>query len=92
MTQIRKGDKVIVTTGKEKGKRGTVLKVSSDRVTINDINLVKKHIKPNPIKNKIGGIEAKIMSLHISNIKVVDENGKASLIGIKEDDGGKIVF
>ncbi|MDU0810369.1 MAG: 50S ribosomal protein L24 [Burkholderia sp.] len=92
MNRIRKGDEVVVTTGKDRGKRGTVLKVHGGRATIDGINLVKKHMKPNPIKNKIGGLESKMMSVHISNITFFDKNGKASRIGIKIDDGKKIRF
>ena len=92
MNKIRKGDEVIVTTGKDKGKRGTVLVVAEDRVTVEGINLVKKHVKPNPMKGTTGGVEAKSMSLHISNVAVVDANGKASRVGIKVEDGKKVRF
>ncbi|MDR5855632.1 50S ribosomal protein L24 [Caballeronia sp. LZ062] len=92
MNKIRKGDEVIVITGKDKGKRGTVLAVAEDRVTVEGINLVKKHVKPNPMKGTTGGVEAKSMPLHISNVALVDANGKASRVGIKVEDGRKVRF
>jgi large subunit ribosomal protein L24 len=92
MNKIRKGDEVIVITGKDKGKRGTVLVVAENRVTVEGINLVKKHVKPNPMKGTTGGVEAKTMSLHISNVALVDANGKASRVGIKVEDGKRVRF
>ncbi|CCD39066.1 LSU ribosomal protein L24p (L26e) [Candidatus Paraburkholderia kirkii UZHbot1] len=92
MNKIRKGDEVIVITGKDKGKRGTVLAVAEDRVTVEGINLVKKHVKPNPMKGTTGGVEAKSMPLHISNVALVDANGKASRVGIKVEEGKKVRF
>ncbi|KND60002.1 LSU ribosomal protein L24p (L26e) [Candidatus Burkholderia verschuerenii] len=92
MNKIRKGDEVIVTTGKDKGKRGTVLVVAEDCVTVEGINLVKKHVKPNPMKGTTGGVEAKSMPLHISNVALVDANGKASHVGIKVEDFKKVRF
>ena len=61
MNKIRKGDEVIVVTGKDKGKRGVVLAVGAEHVTVEGINLVKKHVKPNPMKGTTGGVEAKTM-------------------------------
>jgi large subunit ribosomal protein L24 len=93
MNKIRKGDEVIVITGKDKGKRGVVLAVHADeRVTVEGINLVKKHVKPNPMKGTTGGVEAKTMPLHISNIALVDANGKASRVGIKVEGSEKVRF
>ncbi|SAK76323.1 50S ribosomal protein L24 [Caballeronia catudaia] len=92
MNKIRKGDEVIVITGKDKGKRGTVLVVDGERVTVEGINLVKKHVKPNPMKGTTGGVEAKTMPLHISNVALVDASGKASRVGIKVEDGKKVRF
>jgi large subunit ribosomal protein L24 len=92
MNKIRKGDEVIVITGKDKGKRGVVLVVSDDRVTVEGVNLVKKHVKPNPMKGTTGGVEAKTMPLHISNVALVDASGKASRVGIKVEDGKKVRF
>jgi large subunit ribosomal protein L24 len=92
MKKIRKGDEVIVVTGKDKGKRGTVLVVGAEHVTVEGINLVKKHVKPNPMKGSTGGVESKSMPLHISNIALVDANGKASRVGIKVEEGKKVRF
>ncbi|UDG81864.1 50S ribosomal protein L24 [Candidatus Vallotia cooleyia] len=91
MNKIRKGDEVIVISGKDKGKRGTVQAVSGDRVTVEGINLVKKHVKPNPIKSTIGGVESKSMPLHRSNVAYVDANGRPSRIEIKQLENGKKV-
>jgi len=92
MNRIRKGDEVIVTVGKDKGKRGVVLKVGDERVTVEGINIVKKHVKPNPMKGKTGGVEAKTMPLHISNVALVDANGKPSRVGIKVEGDKKVRF
>jgi large subunit ribosomal protein L24 len=69
MRKIRKGDDVVVLTGKDKGKRGTVLRVVDDgHVVVENVNMVKKHQKPNPQRGEPGGILDKEMPLHISNI------------------------
>ena len=67
-SKIRKGDDVIVLAGKDKGKRGTVLRVLEDRVVVENINLARKHVKPNPNRGEQGGIVDKEMPLHISNV------------------------
>ena len=92
MNKIRKGDEVIVTTGKDKGKRGVVLAVGEERVTVEGINIAKKHVKPNPMKGTTGGVEAKVMPLHISNVALVDANGKPSRVGIKVEGDKKVRF
>jgi large subunit ribosomal protein L24 len=92
MNKIRKGDEVIVIAGKDKGKRGSVLVVDGDRVTVEGLNLVKKHVKPNPMKGTTGGVESKSMPLHISNVSLVDTNGKPSRVGIKVEEGKKVRF
>jgi large subunit ribosomal protein L24 len=92
MNKIRKGDEVLVITGKDKGKRGIVLSVGEERVTVEGINLVKKHVKPHPMKGTTGGVEAKTMPLHISNVALVDANGKASRVGIKVENDKKVRF
>jgi large subunit ribosomal protein L24 len=69
MRKIRKGDDVVVLTGKDKGKRGTVLRVVDDgHVVVENVNMVKKHQKPNPQRGEPGGILDKEMPLHISNV------------------------
>jgi len=92
MNKIRKGDEVIVVTGKDKGKRGVVLAIGEERVTVEGINIAKKHVKPNPMKGTTGGVEAKAMPLHISNVALVDANGKASRVGIKVEGDKKVRF
>jgi large subunit ribosomal protein L24 len=92
MQKIRKGDTVVVTTGREKGKRGTVLRVlDSDKVLIEGVNRVKKHQRPNPVKGQTGGIIDKEMPLHLSNVMLVNPaTGKGDRVGIKflEAQGG----
>jgi large subunit ribosomal protein L24 len=91
-SKIRKGDDVIVLAGKDKGKRGTVLRVLDDRVVVENINLAKKHVKPNPNKGEQGGIVDKEMPLHISNIAVFNPTtNKGDRVGFKTlDDGRKV--
>ena len=90
--RIRKGDDVIVIAGKDKGKRGTVLSVSEDRILVENINLAKKHVKPNPNVGEQGGIVDKEMALAISNVAVFNPTtDKADSIGFKTlDDGRKV--
>ena len=86
MQKIRKGDTVVVTTGSEKGKRGTVLRVliESRKVLIEGVNRVKKHQRPNPIKGQTGGIIDKEMPLAISNVMLVNPaTGKGDRVGFK---------
>ena len=93
MKKIRKGDKVIVRVGKDKGKHGVVLAVLARGVIVEGINLVKKHVKPNPVKGVTGGVQVKAMPIHVSNIALVDANGKASRVGVKvKDDKTKVRF
>jgi len=92
MNKIRKGDEVIVTTGKDKGRRGTVLEVfADDRVLVEGVNLAKKHIKPNPNIGEMGGIKDKAMPLDISNVLVFNpKSKKGERVGIRvNDDGSK---
>jgi large subunit ribosomal protein L24 len=92
MKKIRKGDQVIVTTGKDKGKRGTVLRVfESGKVLIEGVNRVKKHQRPNPMKGQTGGIVDKEMPIDISNVMLVNPaTGKGDRVGFKflEAQGG----
>lgn len=94
MRKIKKGDDVVVITGKDKGRRGTVLKVGEERVVVAGINRVKKHTKPNPMKGITGGIVDKEMPIHISNIAIFNPaTQKADRIGIRQlDDGRKVRF
>ncbi|HLX22911.1 MAG TPA: 50S ribosomal protein L24 [Usitatibacter sp.] len=85
MQKIRKGDTVVVTTGSEKGKRGTVLRVfESGKVLIEGVNRAKKHQRPNPVKGQTGGIIDKEMPLAISNVMLVNPaTGKGDRVGFK---------
>jgi large subunit ribosomal protein L24 len=69
MNKLRKGDEVVVTTGRDKGRRGTIIKiVDGDHVLVENVNMVKRHTKPNPMRNTQGGIVEKEAPLHISNV------------------------
>ena len=85
MNKIRKGDQVIVLTGRDKGKRGTVSqRVDEDRIVVDGVNIVKKHVKPNPMKGTTGGVVEKTMSIHQSNVAIFNPvSGKADRVGIK---------
>jgi large subunit ribosomal protein L24 len=90
--KIRKGDEVIVITGKDKGRRGTVLQVfADDRVLVEGVNLAKKHIKPNPNIGEMGGIKDKAMPLDVSNVMVFNpKTKKGERVGFRFDkDGNK---
>ena len=93
MNMIKKGDDVIVIAGKDKGKRGNVMRVlDNGRVMVDGINIVKKHVRPNPQAGETGGIVEKEAALDISNISLYDAaSGKASRIGIKVLEDGKKV-
>lgn len=86
MNKIRKGDQVIVLAGRDKGKRGTVSsRVDDDRLLVEGINIVKKHVKPNPLKGTTGGVIDKTMPIHQSNIAIYNPaTGKADRVGIKQ--------
>ena len=94
MRKIKKGDEVIIITGKDKGKRGSVLNVADDRVLVENCNMAKKHVKPNPNVGETGGIVDKEMPLHISNIALFNPaTGKADRAGIKTlKDGSKVRY
>lgn len=85
MRKIKKGDDVVVTTGRDKGKRGTVLRlVEGTHVVVEGVNKVKKHERPNPMKNTQGGIIDKEMPLHVSNVALFNPaTKKADRAGIK---------
>ena len=93
MNKIRKGDEVIVLTGRDKGKRGKVsLRKDDSYVLVDGINMVKKHTKPNPLKGVVGGIIQKTMPIHQSNLAIFNvASGKADRVGIKLLADGKRV-
>ena len=93
MNKIRKGDEIIVIAGRDKGKRGTVtLRADDSHLVIEGINLVKKHVKPNPMKGTTGGIVEKSMPIHQSNVAIFNAAaGKADRVGIKvQADGARV--
>jgi large subunit ribosomal protein L24 len=93
MNKIRKGDEVVVTTGKDKGKRGAVLGVlDTGRVVVEGVNKVKRHTRPNPMKGVSGGILEKEMSIHVSNVALFNSaTQKADRVGFKLlEDGRKV--
>ena len=94
MRKIKKGDDVIVIAGKDKGKRGSVLRVIEDRVVVENCNMAKKHVKPNPNTGETGGIVEKEMPLHISNSALFNPaSNKGERVGIKIlEDGRKVRF
>ncbi|MEY4100639.1 MAG: hypothetical protein RL300_1810, partial [Pseudomonadota bacterium] len=85
MNKIRKGDDVIVLTGRDKGKRGKVTSRKDDsHLVVEGVNIVKKHTKPNPMKGEAGGIVEKTMAIHQSNVAIFNAaTGKADRVGIK---------
>ena len=95
MNKIRKGDQVIVLTGRDKGKRGDVSQVvDATHVVVGGINTVKKHAKPNPMKNQPGGIVTKEVPIHVSNVAIWNPvTQKPDRIGFKlMEDGRKLRF
>ena len=93
MNKIRKGDQVVVLTGRDKGKRGTVVqRVDDERIVVEGVNMVKKHVKPNPMKGTTGGVVDKTMSIHQSNVAIWNAAAaKADRVGVKILADGKKV-
>ena len=92
MNRIRKGDQVIVTAGKDKGKKGDVVRVLGDKVVVSNINVVKRHTKPNPQAGQPGGVVEREAPIHISNVMLFNPaTGKGDRIGFKVlEDGRKL--
>jgi large subunit ribosomal protein L24 len=92
MNRIRKGDQVLVIAGKNKGQRGDVLRVADDRVFVSNVNLVKRHTKPNPQANQAGGIVEREASIHLSNVQLFNPaTNKGERVGSKTlEDGRKV--
>ncbi len=98
MNKIKKGDEVIVITGKDKGKRGTVLlRLDATHLLVEGINVVKKHQKPNPMKGLTGGVVDKTMPIDLSNVAIYNGEGakkgvggKADRVGFAVQDGKKV--
>ncbi|MBD8899398.1 50S ribosomal protein L24 [Rhodanobacter sp. DHG33] len=92
MNRIRKGDQVLVITGKNKGQRGEVLRVEGERVFVSNVNLIKRHTKPNPQANQAGGIVEREASIHLSNVQLFNPaTNKGERVGTKTlNDGRKV--
>ena len=89
MAHVLRNDTVVVIAGKDKGKTGRVLRViaDKDRVLVQGIGMVKKHVKPNPQRNIKGGIAEQESPIHVSNVALVDGNGKATRVRVRLADG-----
>jgi large subunit ribosomal protein L24 len=94
MSKIRKGDEIVVIAGRDKGRRGTVIKVLEDQVVVENLNMVKKHQKPNPQKQVQGGIIQKEAPLHLSNVMLWNPAAKkGDRVGFRTlGDGRKVRF
>lgn len=95
MKKIRKGDEVIVLSGKYRGKRSTVLSILSDgRALVNDVNIVQRHTRPNPNKQQTGGIVSKEAPIHVAKLALFNPTtGKADRVGFRKlADGKKIRY
>jgi large subunit ribosomal protein L24 len=93
MDKIRKGDQVVVITGKDKGKRGAIVRrIDAEHVVVEGVNRAKKHVKPNPVKGVVGGIVEKDMPIHVSNVALWNAKaGKGDRVGVKVlEDGRKV--
>ncbi|MBB3275278.1 MULTISPECIES: 50S ribosomal protein L24 [Pseudoxanthomonas] len=90
--RIKKGDQVVVIAGKDKGKKGDVVRVDGDRVVVSNVNVVKRHTKPNPQAGIAGGVVERESSIHISNVALFNPaTGKGERIGFKVlEDGRKL--
>ena len=93
MNKIRKGDEVVVITGRDKGRRGTVIKVLGEKVLVENVNMVKRHTRPNPQKGTQGGIVEKELALAVSNVSHLDpKDNKPTRVGFRVVDGKKVRF
>lgn len=95
MRKIKKGDEIVVIAGKDKGRRGNVIRVleDEDRVLVENINMAKKHVRPNPNTGVQGGIVEKEMPLHLSNVMLWNPKAKkGDRVGIREEKGKKVRF
>ena len=92
MKKIRTGDSVIVLTGRDKGKKGTVTAVLENKLVVEGVNIYKKSVKTNPATGVTGGMIDKVMPIHVSNVALVDGNDKASRVGIKLVEGKKVRY
>jgi large subunit ribosomal protein L24 len=91
--KIKKGDRVVLLAGRDKGRQGTVLSVSpkEGRVLVQGLNMVQRHTRPSQTDPQ-GGIKNKEAPLHVSNVAIVDSKGKATRVGFREEGGKKVRF
>jgi large subunit ribosomal protein L24 len=90
MNRIRKGDQVVVIAGKAKGQKGEVVRVAGDKIVVSNVNLIKRHTKPNPQANQPGGIVEREAPIHISNVMLFNPgSGKGDRVGIKVLENGR---
>ena len=94
MRKLQKEDEVVVIAGRDRGKRGAITRiVSADKVLVSGINLVKKHMKPNPMANETGGIKDIEAPIAVSNIALFNpEDGRADRVGIRVEDGKRVRY
>ncbi len=92
MAKIKRNDQVLVIAGKDKGKSGRVLRIITDknRILVEGVGMIKKHVKPNPQTGKQGGIETREAAIAISNVMLLDSEGKATRVGYRFDGDKKI--
>ena len=92
MNRIKKGDQIIVIAGADKGKKGEVVRVAGDKVVVQNINIIKRHTKPNPSAGQAGGIVEREAPIHISNVMLFNSAaGKGDRVGFKVlEDGRKV--
>ena len=92
MNRIRKGDQVTVITGKNKGQKGEVVRVAGDKVVVSNVNMIKRHTKPNPQANQPGGIVEREAPIHISNVMLFNAAAKkGDRVGVKVLENGNRV-
>ena len=92
MNRIRKGDQVVVIAGKDKGKKGDVIRVAGDKIVVSNINVIKRHTKPNPQAGQPGGVIEREAPIHISNVMLFNPaSGKGERVAFKVlEDGRKL--
>jgi large subunit ribosomal protein L24 len=92
MAKIKRNDQVLVIAGKDKGKKGRVLRVlaDKDRVLVEGVGMIKKHLKPNPQRNSAGGILEQEAPIHISNVALIDSDGRKTRAGYRFDGDKKV--
>ncbi len=92
--KIKRNDQVVVIAGRDAGKKGRVLRVLADknRVLVEGVMLVKKHLKPNPQKNIKGGIAEQEATIHLSNVMLIDSEGNKTRTGVRVDGDKKVRF